>query len=44
MAFCVAGVGAKFDVEVKGCDNIVTSFPGFLETAVRSGLRIDDIS
>ena len=44
MAFCMAGVGAKSDIEVKDCDNIVTSFPGFLDTAVRSGLRIDDIS
>ena len=44
MAFCMAGVRAESNIEVKDCDNIATSFPGFLDTAVRSGLRIDDIS
>jgi 3-phosphoshikimate 1-carboxyvinyltransferase len=40
MAFAVAGLAVHGTIEVADCDNIPTSFPGFVETAQRAGLRV----
>ncbi len=40
MAFAVAGLGARGPVTVEDCDNVGTSFPGFVDTAAALGLRI----
>ena len=44
MAFSVAGLRARTGIEIRDCGSIGTSFPGFLETANRCGIRIHDIS
>jgi 3-phosphoshikimate 1-carboxyvinyltransferase len=40
MAFSVASLNARGDIEIAGCDNVKTSFPGFVELANAAGLRI----
>jgi 3-phosphoshikimate 1-carboxyvinyltransferase len=40
MAFAMAGLAVHGSIEVADCDNIPTSFPGFVETAARAGLRV----
>ncbi len=43
MAFCIAGAVATDTVEVVGTDQVSTSFPGFTDTAARSGLAIETV-
>jgi len=40
MAFAMAGLAVHGSIEVANCDNIPTSFPGFVEAAQRAGLRV----
>ncbi|MGQ0592515.1 MAG: 3-phosphoshikimate 1-carboxyvinyltransferase [Gammaproteobacteria bacterium] len=40
MAFAMAGLAVRGSIEVADCDNIATSFPGFVEVAARAGLRV----
>ena len=40
MAFTVAGLRACDDILVEDCANVATSFPGFIELANASGLRV----
>jgi 5-enolpyruvylshikimate-3-phosphate synthase len=40
MAFAMAGLAVHGSIEVADCDNIATSFPGFVEAAQRAGLRV----
>ena len=40
MACCVAALRATGPVTVLDCANVATSFPGFLETAVRAGMDV----
>ncbi|MCG2634889.1 MAG: 3-phosphoshikimate 1-carboxyvinyltransferase [Gammaproteobacteria bacterium] len=40
MSFAMAGLRADGPIEVKGCDNVATSFPEFVEMALSSGLAI----
>ncbi len=42
MAFLIAGAAAKSEVIVKNCKNIQTSFPGFVKTAEKAGLNIEE--
>ena len=41
MAFSVAGLVAGGEVSIRDCDNVATSFPGFVELATESGFRIE---
>jgi 3-phosphoshikimate 1-carboxyvinyltransferase len=41
MAFAMAGLRAQGAVEILDCENVATSFPGFLEAARRAGLGIE---
>lgn len=40
MAFAVAGLRAKDVIEIDNCNNVATSFPGFVDLAAGAGLRI----
>lgn len=40
MAFAISGLVSEEAIEVEDCMNVNTSFPGFVQTARRSGLRI----
>ena len=40
MAFAIASVRSKFDIEVEGVDNVKTSFPNFVELANSIGMSI----
>ena len=42
MAFAVAGLLASDKVVVTDCDNVGTSFPGFVQTGSEAGLRIEE--
>ena len=44
MAFAIAGAVANGKVTVKNCDNVVTSFPSFVATAVAANLSIQEIN
>jgi 3-phosphoshikimate 1-carboxyvinyltransferase len=41
MAFSVAALRAKGEIEIRDCANVTTSFPGFVELAGAAGLMID---
>lgn len=41
MAFAMAGLAAGAPVAIRDCANVATSFPGFVELARSSGLRIE---
>ncbi len=41
MAFAVAGMVAKAPVVINNCDNVATSFPGFVELAKQAGMNIE---
>ncbi|MFM7785529.1 MAG: 3-phosphoshikimate 1-carboxyvinyltransferase, partial [Gammaproteobacteria bacterium] len=41
MAFCVASLRARGEIEILDCDNVATSFPGFRELAASVGLQVD---
>jgi 3-phosphoshikimate 1-carboxyvinyltransferase len=40
MAFAVAGMVAKEAILVNDCENVATSFPGFVELAKTAGMNI----
>ncbi len=40
MAFAMAGLRAQGEIEISDCDNVSTSFPGFVEVAAQAGLSI----
>jgi 3-phosphoshikimate 1-carboxyvinyltransferase len=40
MSFAIAGAVASAAVSIIDCANVATSFPGFVELANRSGLRL----
>jgi len=41
MAFSIAGLRSAEAVEIRDCQNVTTSFPGFVETARAAGLHIE---
>jgi len=41
MAFAIAACHAQSDILIKNCENINTSFPGFIETANAAGMKIN---
>ena len=41
MAFSMAALRAQGDIEITHCANVNTSFPGFVEQANQTGLKID---
>jgi 3-phosphoshikimate 1-carboxyvinyltransferase len=41
MSFAVASLVAKGDITIKGCDNVATSFPNFVELANSVGFSIE---
>ncbi|QDP72655.1 3-phosphoshikimate 1-carboxyvinyltransferase [Legionella israelensis] len=43
MAFAVAGAVARQPVTVKNCVNVTTSFPGFVTTANKVGMNIQEV-
>jgi len=40
MAFAMAGLAASAPIVIRDCANVATSFPGFVDLARRTGLRI----
>ena len=42
MAFAIASVKSKFNIEIEGVDNVKTSFPNFVELANSIGMRIKE--
>ena len=44
MAFAVAGLQAKAEIEILNCQNVATSFPGFVSQANEVGLQVSEIS
>lgn len=40
MAFTVAGLRARDEITIKNCNNVATSFPGFVELANSLGFRV----
>ena len=43
MAFAVAALGASADIHIRDCDNVATSFPGFVVLAAQAGLGIGSV-
>ncbi len=41
MAFAVAGMVAKESILINNCENVATSFPGFVELAQKAGMNIN---
>ena len=44
MSFAIAGLRAKGSVRIKNCNNVATSFPGFVELAREVGIRIKQVT
>lgn len=44
MAFTVAGLRASSEIEILNCQNVATSFPGFVSQATQVGLKIEELS
>ena len=44
MAFAMAGLCAQGQIEIEECDNVNTSFPGFVELAAAAGLAISALA
>lgn len=42
MAFAVAGMVAEAPIRINDCENVATSFPGFVELAKQAGMDIDN--
>ncbi len=42
MSFAIAGIRSRNYIEIKDCDNVVTSFPNFLEITKQIGLNIEN--
>jgi 3-phosphoshikimate 1-carboxyvinyltransferase len=41
MAFAIAGMVSKQAIQINDCENVATSFPGFVELARKAGMDID---
>jgi 3-phosphoshikimate 1-carboxyvinyltransferase len=41
MAFAVAGMVSEEPIRITDCENVATSFPGFVELAKKAGMNID---
>jgi len=41
MAFAIAGLRSQGEIEIIECNNIATSFPGFVDLATAIGLTIN---
>lgn len=41
MSFAVAGMVSNEPIVINDCDNVATSFPGFVELAKKAGMKID---
>jgi 3-phosphoshikimate 1-carboxyvinyltransferase len=41
MAFSMAALCATGKIEIEDCDNVSTSFPNFVELALKAGLSIE---
>ena len=41
MSFTVAGLRAKGPITIRNCNNVATSFPGFVELARNAGIQIE---
>ena len=44
MAFAVASLRAESEITIKQCQNVATSFPGFVAIAAQAGLNIEEIN
>jgi len=44
MAFAVASLRAESEITIKQCQNVATSFPGFVVIAAQAGLNIEEIN
>ena len=44
MAFAVASLRAESEITVQQCQNVATSFPGFVALAAEAGLNIEEIA
>jgi len=42
MAFAVASLRAGAPIQIRGCDAVATSFPGFAQLARTLGLRVEE--
>ena len=42
MSFLIAGIRSKNGINVKNCQNIETSFPGFKATMTKLGMKINE--
>ena len=42
MAFAIAGLRTKKQINVTGCNNVKTSFPDFVETCQKVGIDITE--
>ena len=40
MAFTIASLRASGEITINNCDNVATSFPGFVELAKQAGIRV----
>ena len=40
MAFAIASVRSNYELDIKGVDNVKTSFPNFVELANRVGINL----
>ena len=43
MAFAIAGAVARQSIIIKNCNNVVTSFPGFIQKATQLNMQIKEI-
>ena len=41
MSFAIAGLRASAPISIKNCNNVATSFPGFIELAQKAGIRVE---
>jgi len=41
MSFAVASLRATGDIRINDCANVATSFPGFVDLALQTGIRIN---
>ena len=44
MAFSIAAIKAKGPILIEDCENVATSFPGFVDLANSVGMDIKEIS
>lgn len=44
MSFAIAGAVSSGEITIEGAETVATSFPNFVELAIKSGMNIDSIS